>query len=114
MIHWRNDRNETSWLNEGFSGLAVLLNGYPSGSYDRLFARDPDLQLNDWPDDRGLTGLHYGASILFLVYWLELAPDNTLEAPLDLGGEVEEAVSVIAGATRFTRQKSGYRFEIRS
>ncbi|HNO93402.1 MAG TPA: hypothetical protein PKJ84_04480, partial [Anaerolineales bacterium] len=36
MIHWNNDLNETSWLNEGSSELAVLLNGYETGGFDTL------------------------------------------------------------------------------
>jgi immune inhibitor A len=71
MIHWHQDRNEASWLNEGFSELAVFLNGYPPGGFDYAYARSPDLQLNDWPNQSGQTGPHYGASFLFLMYFLD-------------------------------------------
>ncbi len=71
MIHWNHDRNETSWLNEGFSELAVYLNGYDIGGFDYYFAFDPDLQLNFWPgDDQGDSAPHYGASYLFTRYLL--------------------------------------------
>lgn len=72
MIHWYRDRNETSWLNEGFSELATLLNGYRfSGGFDYLYASDPDLQLNDWPDDPNERTPHYGSSFLFVTYFLD-------------------------------------------
>ncbi len=70
MIHWYRDRNEESWMNEGFSELAAFLNGYDVGGFDLLFARTPDLQLTDWPNDKSLTSPHYGASFLFLDYFL--------------------------------------------
>ncbi len=70
MIHSAQDRNETSWLNEGFSDLAMTLNGYDIGGHDYLYAKNPDLQLNDWPNDPYQTAPHYGASFLFLDYFL--------------------------------------------
>jgi len=71
MIHWYQDRNETAWLNEGASELAVFINGYDTGGFDVLHAESPDLQLNDWPNDRTQTTQHYGASFLFMVYFLD-------------------------------------------
>jgi hypothetical protein len=47
MIHFNQDRNEESWMNEGFSDLAAFLNGYDVGSHDQAYAIQPDLQLND-------------------------------------------------------------------
>ncbi|MDZ4158712.1 MAG: hypothetical protein U1B80_02885, partial [Anaerolineaceae bacterium] len=71
MIQWNQDRNEESWLNEGFSELAVFLNGYYQGGFDRIFTRSPDVQLNDWPIDREATLPNYGASFLFVTYFLD-------------------------------------------
>lgn len=71
MIHWNNDLNETSWLNEGSSELAVLLNGYNTGGFDTLYISNPDLQLNDWPNDQNATSPHYGAGFLFMTYFLD-------------------------------------------
>ncbi len=76
MIHWYRDRNEESWMNEGFSELAAYLNGYDIGGHDFLFARNPDLQLTDWPNDKNLTSPHYGASFLFLDYFLNRFGEN--------------------------------------
>ena len=71
MIHWNQDSNEESWVNEGFSELATLLNGYDPGGFDTLYLTDTDLQLNDWPGDSALTSPHYGASFLFFTYFLD-------------------------------------------
>ncbi len=69
MIHWNIDRNETSWINEGLSELAVELNGFNAGGFSFLFAANPDLQLNFWPgNDQGNSTPHYGASYLFMKY----------------------------------------------
>lgn len=70
MIHWYRDRNEEGWVNEGFSELAAFLNGYGVGNHDTVFTVNPDLQLNDWPNDENKTMPHYGASFLFFNYFL--------------------------------------------
>jgi len=80
MIHWYRDRNEESWLNEGFSELAAFLNGYDPGGFDYIFAQDPDLQLNDWPNDPDATTPHYGASFLFVAYFLDRFGEEATKA----------------------------------
>ncbi|MBL8101647.1 MAG: immune inhibitor A [Anaerolineales bacterium] len=70
MIHWKQDGNETSWLNEGSSELAAFLNGYDPGGFDWVYISDPDQQLNDWPNEQGATTPHYGAGFLFMNYFL--------------------------------------------
>jgi immune inhibitor A len=70
MIHFHTDRNEESWVNEGFSELAQLLNKYDTGSSDQVFLADPDLQLNTWEPDIEQNRPHYGASYLFFSYFL--------------------------------------------
>jgi hypothetical protein len=72
MIQWYQDRNESNWLGEGFSELAVLLNDFYSGGFDALYTSNPDLQLNNWPDDtQEDSSPHYGASFLFVSYFLD-------------------------------------------
>jgi immune inhibitor A len=80
MILWNRDRNEASWLNEGFSELAAFLNGYYEGGFDRQYARNPDIQLNDWPNHHTNTTPHYGASFLFLNYILGRLGTETTKA----------------------------------
>jgi len=71
LIHGYHDANEELWLNEGFSELATLLNGYDAGGFDYLYSYDPDIQLNYWPGDPDESDAHYGASFLFVTYMLD-------------------------------------------
>ena len=80
MIHWYGDRNESSWLNEGFSELAAYINGYDVGGFDYLYTNNPDLQLNDWPNDSNATTPHYGAAFLFVNYFLDRFGDDVTKA----------------------------------
>jgi len=70
MIHWYNDRNEDTWLNEGFSELAMFLNDFDPGGHDWSFAMEPDTQLNTWPEGPS-AGPNYGAGYLFTSYFLD-------------------------------------------
>lgn len=72
MIHWANDRNEDSWVNEGMSELASYLNGFDPSGADYVFMMQPDTQLTTWgnPSIEDVSE-HYGASYLFMVYFLE-------------------------------------------
>jgi hypothetical protein len=84
MIHWNKDRNESTWISEGFSELAVLLNNYYFGGFDGLYTRHPDVQLNDWPEDSDEDTLpHYGASFLFMTYFLDRFGDTATQALVD-------------------------------
>jgi hypothetical protein len=56
-------------MNEGFSVLAEKLNGYQMGGFDQLYANNPDVQLNFWPEHQ-FSAPHYGESFLFLDYFL--------------------------------------------
>jgi len=80
MIHWYGDRNEETWMNEGFSDLAMLLNGYTIGGADRDYVRTPDIQLTDWPSDPTYRTEHYGAAFLFLTYFLDRFGEGATKA----------------------------------
>ena len=80
MIHWYQDRNESSYLNEGFSEVAAFLNGYDVGGFDWLYSTNPDLQLNDWPNDPSATSPHYGAGFLYLTYFLDRFGEDATKA----------------------------------
>lgn len=73
MIHWYNDLNEETWVNEGLSELAVQLNGMrrsgESVRPDQVFAANPDVQLTTWPDSEE-SFAHYGNAFLFMNYFL--------------------------------------------
>ncbi len=81
MIHWANDRNETSWVNEGMSELASLLNGYDVGGHDGAYALRPDTQLTTWADpSEESVSEHYGGSYLFTAYFLDRFGDDLTKA----------------------------------
>ena len=71
MIRWYQDRNETSFLNEGFSELATFLNHYDNGPFDQVYLSNPDLNLTDWLGGSSDNSAHYGASFLFVTYFLD-------------------------------------------
>lgn len=75
MIHWNEDRNETLWVNEGLSELAVRLNNLGEDRSIQSFLDDPDLQLTHWFDQ---TSPYYGASFLFMEYLLDRLGNDTL------------------------------------
>ncbi len=80
MIHWYADRDESAWINEGLSELAVDLNGFDLGGFSYLFAVNPDLQLNFWPGSgQGSSTPHYGASFLFIKYLHQLYGDEFIK-----------------------------------
>jgi hypothetical protein len=80
MIHWYRDRNEETWMNEGASDLAAFLNDYSIGNHDLVFARDPDIQLTDWPNNAEERTAHYGSSFLFMTYFLDRFGDKATQA----------------------------------
>lgn len=72
MVHWHNDRNEETWVNEGLSELAQEVAGYPPDlGFAGVYARNPDTQLNTWNIDPDDNGRHYGSSYLFMAYFLQ-------------------------------------------
>ncbi|MFZ5857679.1 MAG: choice-of-anchor J domain-containing protein [Chloroflexota bacterium] len=84
MIQFASDRNDVSWINEGFAELGAFLNGYDVGGADWLYAQDPDLQLNDWADSNSPDfAPHYGASFLYLLYYLDRFGEDASKALTD-------------------------------
>jgi hypothetical protein len=72
MIQNASDRNDVSWMNEGFAEVGAFLNGYDIGGADWLYVQDPDLQLNSWVDNSSPDfSAHYGQSFLYLTYFLD-------------------------------------------
>ena len=111
MIHWYRDRNESSWLNEGFSELAAFLNGYYDSGFDYLFAQQPDMQLDDWPNDPNATTPHYGSSFLFLSYFLdrfgEKATQSLVAEPNNDIESVDTVLKKIDAADKLTNKQVG-------
>lgn len=80
MIHWYQDKNEETWVNEGFSMLAEHVNELDAGGFDWDYMRNPDLQLNNWGGDTGANAPNYGASYLFMVYFLDRFGEEATKA----------------------------------
>jgi immune inhibitor A len=68
LVHWNLDRNEETWINEGFSELLELVLGFEMGGFDYLYSRDTDKPLTRWPSDAESAGEHYGQAFLFSTY----------------------------------------------
>jgi immune inhibitor A len=92
MIHWYRDRNEETWMNEGFSVLAEFLNKYDIGGFDFAYTANPDLQLNDWSTNSEENPPHYGESFLFLDYFLDRFGETATKA---LVGEMENGLDSV-------------------
>ena len=72
MIQNASDRNDVSWMNEGFAEVGAFLNGYDIGGADWLYVQNPDVQLNTWVDNASPDfSAHYGQSFLYLTYFLD-------------------------------------------
>ncbi len=81
MIQFPTDRNDVSWLSEGFAELGAFLNGYDVGGADYYYVQSPDLQLNDWAtNDSPDFGAHYGQSFLYLAYFLDRFGEEATKA----------------------------------
>lgn len=81
MIQFPTDRNDTTWITEGFADVGVLINGYGQGGSDWAYIADPDLQLNDWADNSSPDfSRHYGQSFLYLAYLLDRFGEEVTKA----------------------------------
>lgn len=107
MIHFGRDRNETSWLNEGFSELAVLLNGYSTGFKDSSYLSRPDMQLTDWGPDVGQNAPYYGASFLFTTYFLERFGQEATQALVRDAANGMDSVDNVLGSIGATDPLTG-------
>ncbi len=68
LIHWRHDRDEEVWVNEGCSDYAMFLCGYPPQGHVAQFEKRPHVSLTRWPEGSRSQLAHYGASYLWMLY----------------------------------------------
>jgi len=81
MIQNASDRNDVSWLNEGFAEVGAFLNGYDIGGADWIYVQNPDMQLNTWVDNSHPDfSAHYGQSFLYLTYFLDRFGEEATKA----------------------------------
>ena len=108
MIHWYQDRNEETWMNEGFSELAAYLNDYSVGGSDFIYSLDPDMQLNTWPGGTEDTTPHYGAAFLYVLYFLdrfgEDATKGVVANPANGLVSIDQALSEIEAVDPLTAE----------
>jgi hypothetical protein len=95
MIHWYTDKNEETWLNEGFSMLAELINDYDPGGFEYSYINDPDLQLTDWGTEVGSNGPHYGAAFLFTSYFLDRFGEDATKAVVANDSNGMESIDIV-------------------
>lgn len=106
MIHFNTDRNETSWMNEGFSVVAELLNGYSIG-FDHDYIADPDLNLTDWSSDPGTNGPHYGEAFLYLDYFLDRFGKEATQAVVKSPANGLESIDQVLAAQGIQDSNTG-------
>ena len=81
MIQFPTDRNDASWMVEGFAEVGSFINGYTLGGSDWIYVQNPDLQLNSWVDNTSPDfHSHYGQSFLYLAYFLDRFGEEATKA----------------------------------
>ncbi|MEW6755810.1 MAG: FlgD immunoglobulin-like domain containing protein [Candidatus Latescibacterota bacterium] len=78
LIHFAHDDDEETWIDEGLSGYAELLTGFPETDPEMVpqFLGSPDLDLTAWPP--GDATPHYGATYLFAAFLAERYGEDLL------------------------------------
>ena len=82
MIHWNQDRDEETWVDEGCADLAEFLcySTHPT-SHVNAFLSDTDVQLTTWGGSGSTLLAHYGASYLFMLYlWEKHGETSTIQS----------------------------------
>ncbi len=68
MIHFAHDRNESSIVDEGLSGLTEhLIDNRINTAYERIYLSNPDKSMTNWPGE-GSNTPYYGGAFLFFKY----------------------------------------------
>ncbi len=70
LMHHRLRGSDDAWVSEGVAELFMRLAGYATSGGDRAFRSRPDTQLTTWSASSSDSFAHYGASYLFLSYFL--------------------------------------------
>lgn len=76
LIHWRHDRDEETWVNEGCSDYAMFICGYSPQSHIAGFETTPYVSLTSWPKGTLSQLAHYGAAYLWMLYLHEHYGDS--------------------------------------
>ena len=110
LLHWGSDRNEETWVNEGLSGYAEAVAGFPEADPAAVpaFLGRPETSLTTW---RGLAR-NYGATYLFAAYLAERHGPDLIRAlvaePADGIAGVDRALERVGAEDRFVDAWSGW------
>ena len=102
LIQYSHDKNEVSWISEGFSELAVYLNGYELGGFDFIFSSNPNLQLTFWPGNDQDSRPHYGAAFMFLKYFLDRFGEKATKALVAAPANDMDSVDIVLKDLKIT------------
>ncbi len=71
LIHWGHDPDEESWINEGLSGYAEELTGFPEADPAAVpaFLSQPDVDFTNWPATA--PPAYYGSTYLLMSFLAE-------------------------------------------
>ncbi len=76
MIHWYQHERDDTWINEGSSMLAQVINGYTPDGFDQSFAATPHTQVDNFcygaPEcGDGDATSYYGAAFQWMFYFYQ-------------------------------------------
>lgn len=80
MIHFNQDRNEETWINEGASEYAAYLNGFYSSWETYSYLVEPDIPLTEWTEDMSDSSPFYAGGFLFAAYFAERFGAETMQS----------------------------------
>jgi photosystem II stability/assembly factor-like uncharacterized protein len=103
LIHWNQDRDEETWVNEGLSELAGFVAGYGHSPNIPFFLQTPDKSLATW--ENGVAD--YGATYMFMLYLWEKFGGNTITHTLT--AQVANGIAGIEAALLGVGSGDGFR-----
>lgn len=68
LIHWRHDKDEDIWVNEGCSDYAMFICGYSVEDHVIPFERNANVSLVNWRHGSRSQLSHYGAAYTWMLY----------------------------------------------
>jgi hypothetical protein len=107
MIQYASDRNDSTWIDEGFADLGAFLNGYGVGGHDRLYTQNPDISLPDWPTQPGASAPHYGQAFLYLAYLLDRFGEDVTKAVIQHPENDLESIDLTLAELNITDPQTG-------
>ncbi len=105
LIHWAHDDDEESWVDEGLSGYAEELAGYPDADPAAVpaFLQDPRVGLTNWQK----RAYNYGATYLFMSFMAERYGVESIRALVQEPGNgiagIDEVLDQIEGEEGFEK-----------